>query len=358
MQNITPEQFKELQDRMCMPVGHVHAEYYLPDLFDKTNLGGIIFEFPSEQHLFRLERDEAFFLRFYHASPGTGTRVASIDLSVVPAAPHLFVVFSWSPEEIKLTIRPRGVPESKFVEAIGVASSKQFRVGTNRRVYQVGAKGVEVMGFNFHEDGKPIIQPTALDAWKETITAIDILATGQSSEGFIYEVVVTNLTLAVLVTGFEAYTKKRFLELEQEGIRPDMKKLIEAFYPKGQREAGIAAILEQEATAANVSVLQYIVSLNAINFQNFQKCKDAYNKAYGIKFGEIEQSSDIIQELQSFFQYRHKIIHISALMGVLDPDVVPSGRPVISNKKIAQNAKIYFANFIDKLHQTTLRLRK
>jgi len=356
MLNITPEQFKEIQDRICMPVGTFWFDYHSTDLFDKSNDGGIVLEIPSGQHLFRLERDKAFFLHYYHYSPGTGTRVASIDLNSVPASPNVFILFSWSPEEIKLTIRPREVSESQFVEAIGVISSKQFRVGADGRVYQFGDHGVVAMGFNIYEGGKPIVQPTALEAWKETVKAIDILETGQSSEGFIYEVVITNLTLAVLVTGFEAYTKKRYLEIEQEGVHPDTKEVIESFYPKGERDAGIAKLLEQEAIEAKVSVLQQIVSRNAINFQSFNKCKLAYNKAYGIKFGDLEQSSVVIKELQSFFQYRHKIIHISALLGALDIEV-PSGKPVISSKKIAQKAKICFGDFIDKLHQATLRLR-
>ena len=72
------------------------------------------------------------------------------------------------------------------------------------------------MGASFYKGGKPILQPTAIDAWKETIKATEILGTGKSDQGYIFETAVTNLTLAVLVTGFEAFTKKRFLEIEQE----------------------------------------------------------------------------------------------------------------------------------------------
>lgn len=345
----------EIQDAIRRPEGTCTFDYHSPDLFDKAKPGGIIFEIPSGQHLFRLERDNDFSIHFYHSSPGTGTRVATIDLNNLPPAPSMFIAFSWAPEEIKLHVGTK-VSGAELTSATGVASNKQFRVGNDGHVYQIGDHGVEVMGLNIYQTGIPIIQPTAIDAWEETVKSIDILATGQSTDGYIYESVVTNLTLAILVTGFEAYTKKRFLELEQEGLSPDITAVIKSFFPKKEQKAGIEALIQSEAIDANVSELQYIViNKRTINFQSYEDCKRAYNKGYGIKFGNL--SGTKLDALQSYIRYRHRIIHVSPLLGLLNQERVPPEEPVFSKKETAGIAKVCFKEFIQSLHSATLALR-
>lgn len=353
MQNIPPHIFRQMQEAIRRPEGTFTFNYKSPDLFDKEKPGGIILEIPSGQHLFRLERDNDLCIHFFHSSPGTGTRVATIDLKNLPPAPNVFMAFSWTPNEIKLHIGPR-LSGAKLASATGVASQRQFRVGKDGRVYQIGDHGVEVMGVSFYQAGQAIVLPTAKEAWGETVKAIEVLVTGQSTEGYIFEVVVTNLTLAILVTGFEAYTKKRFLELEQEGLVPDTGAIIDAFYPRKEREAGINALLESEAQDAGVSVLQHIVARDAINFQSYNNCKRAFNKGYGIKFGDLGLSSNTLEDLQSYIRYRHRIIHVSPSLGMLNQERVPPEEPVFPKKETAEKAKECFNEFIGALHETTL----
>ncbi len=356
MQNIPPHIFREIQEAICRPEGTFTFNYQSPDLFNKEKPGGIILEIPSGQHLFRLERDNDLFIHFYHSSPGTGTRVATIDLNNLMPAPNVFMAFSWTPEEIKLHIGPRE-SGANLSTATGVASQKQFRVGRDGHVYQVGDQGVEVMGVSIYQAGQPVVLPTALEAWTETVKAIEILASGESTEGYIFEVVVTNLTLAILVTGFEAYTKKRFLELEQEGLSPDTEAIIDAFYPKKEREAGIKALLESEAKDATISLLQHIVARDAINFQNYNNCKRAFNQAYGLRFGELNIAKNILESLQLYIRYRHRIVHVSPSIGMLNQERVPPEEPVFPKKETADSAKNCFKEFIEALHQATLSLR-
>jgi len=356
MNNIPPHIFKQIQEAILRPEGAFVFEYQSSDLFDKAKPGGTILEIPSGQHLFRLDRDSDFFMHFYHSSPGTGTRVATIDLKKLPAAvSQVFIAFSWTPQEIALHVGPR--PGSELLSATGIASNKQFRIGRDGHVYQIGDYGVQTMQVSIYQNGKPIILPTALEAWRETIQAIDILSKGESVAGYTYEVVVTNLTLAILVTGFETYSKKRFLELEEEGIAPNTNAIVEVFYPKKEREAGIEELLKAEAMDAHLSVLQHIVGRNAINFQSFEKCKLAYNKGYGIKFGELALSGNNIEDLQSYIKYRHKIIHVSPSLGMLNQESVPPAKPVFPKKETAEKARDCFEEFIESLHQATLRLR-
>ena len=161
----------------------------------------------------------------------------------------------------------------------------------------------------------------------------------------------------MLVTGFEAYSKKRFLELEQEGIAPKNDAIIKDFYPKKEREAGIQQLLEEEASEAGVSLLQHIVSRNTINFQNYDNCKRAFNKGYGIKFGELGATNETLGSIQSYIRYRHKIVHTSPVIGFLNQEHVPPQEPVFSNKQTASHAAGCFSVFIDLLHNKTLSLR-
>ena len=356
MINIPEQDFKQIQEVICHPEGTLTFDYSSPDLFNEKVPGGILLEIPSGQHFFRLERDDQLHLHYYHSSPGTGTRVASIDLKKLTPSETVFIAITWSPDNINLHFGPK-VKDVELVNVTGIASPKQFRIGKDGSIHQIGDKGVQVMGVNFYQGGTPILLPTAIEAWTETIHAIDILNTGQSDQGYAYDTVVTNLTLSILVTGFEAYTKKRFVELEEEGIKANTTKLIEAFYPRKERDAGIAQILKEEAEEKLISELQYILDRDIINFQSFKKCKLAYNKSYGIKFGEINLSTEALENLQKYIQYRHKIIHVSANLGVLNQETMHLEEPVFPSKETAKKAKDAFVEFIEKLHQATLALR-
>lgn len=116
-------------------------------------------------------------------------------------------------------------------------------------------------------------------------------------------------------------------------------------------------MLESEARDAGISLLQHIVSRGIINFQNYHDCKRAYNKAYGIKFGNLNLSSNTLEGLQSYIRYRHRIIHVSPSLGMLNQEKVPPEKPVFPKKETAENARECFSEFIEALHQATLSLR-
>jgi hypothetical protein len=356
MNNIPLNILKQIQEAMYTPVGSAVFKCYSKDLFDKSVKGGILLQVPSGEHLFRLERDDNLQIHFFHSSPGTATRVATIDLKDVPPSEHIFMSFTWSPSEINFYIGTR-TPGGKLFSAKGIPSQKQFRVGKDRRVYQICGHGVDVTDISFYRDGKPVLQPTALDAWRETVRATEILATGQSNLGYIFELAMTNLTLAVLVTGFEAYTKKRFLEIEQEGIMPDIDAVVNAFFPRKERDAGISEILKSEAKDIQETVLQSIVERGNINFQSYQKCKLAYNKAYQIKFGDLGLQPAALIRIKKYILYRHRIIHVSALLGFLNQPEFPLEEPVLPKKELASEAIKDFDNFIKRLHEATLKLK-
>jgi hypothetical protein len=353
--NIPPDVIEQIRQAIQRPEGTFRFEYTSEQLTQPGIPGGIIFELPAGGHVFRLERTADLLLNFFHSSPGTGTRIATVDLKTVPQCTRALIAFTWSPTDTQLYFGPR-IQGAQLLSATGKPSRRQLRVGRDGAIYQVGGDGVDVVGASIDQAGVPILQPTALDAWQQTVRAAEILKAGESPDGYIFEVVVANLTLSVLVTGFEAYTKTRFTELEKEGVRPNIDQLVAAFFSKRERERD--AILDQEAASAGTSMVRLIVESGAINFQSYGSCKRAYNKGFGIKFGEIGLTSTDVGRLQRLLKYRHRVVHVSPLLAVLNQADVPPEEPEFANKRFAQEAAQCFNAFVSSLHEATLTLRR
>ncbi len=356
MQNIPPGVLEQIRGAIRRPEGTCMFKYHSESLLDPAVPGGIILEIASGGHVFRLERTDDLLLRYYHSSPGTGTRVATIDLKEAPRCSRASIGFSWTPQETRLYFGPC-VPNTELMSASGVLSQRQFRVGKGGSLHQVGDEGVEVLGISVYEAGKPVLLPTAIEAWRNTKQAIEVLLSGTSSVGYMYEVVVANMTLSMLVTGFEVYAKTRFVELEDEGITPNVSAIIESFISRRERGAGIAPILAADASDRGITLLSLLIERGTINFQNYKDCKEAYNKAYGLRFGEIVGSAELAQ-LQRLIRYRHRITHVSPMTGFLNQPEVPPEEPVFSNLAMAKSALDVFDRFIGSLHTATLALRR
>ena len=105
-------------------------------------------------------------------------------------------------------------------------------------------------------------------------------------------------------------------------------------------------------------MLHYIIERDIINFQNFKKCKEAYKQGYNLKFGEIGSSGENLNALQKFIEYRHKIIHVSPSLGILNQDKLSNEEPVFPTKATRERAKEFFKIFIENLHKATLTLQR
>jgi len=188
---------------------------------------------------------------------------------------------------------------------------------------------------------------------------VETLLTGQSDVGYLFENVIANAVLSALVTGFEGYCQERFSELENEGVPADLGSLVHEFLSREEREKfDRGEELELQRQAAAQSISQQHMLAQRINFQNYDNSKSAFNRGYGIKFGELSPiSSQDLQELQKLIRYRHRIIHVSPLLGLLNFPECPPEAPVFSNKATAEAAIVRFDIFIRALHEKTLELR-
>ncbi len=340
MKNLSPEILAQISEALKRPEGTMTFTYTAEvDLYDPSIPGGIIFEVSSGGHYFRLERTNNAEIHFYHSSPGTGTRIAVVDLKEMKSSKKTFFGFSWSPKEINLHVGPK-IDGAELVSARGIPSSKTFRVAKDGGIVQIGDIGVQVMGIKIKQGGKTILEPTALESWSETKEAIKILHTGESKQGYIFDTIIANLTFPLMVTGFEVYTKRRFTELEEEGIVPDFKKIAQKMRPDKEYSNN------QEM-------------LNTVNFQDFKnECKSVYFYGYNIRFHELGIKSEDLEKLERIFDYRGRIIHNSSLLSMLNESLVPQQDPVFNSKSQAFEHLTILDNFIQELHKKTLSLKK
>lgn len=76
----------EIRAQANRPEGSITFVAEIDELFNQEMQGDIIFNVIAEGHIFLLERDSDFNVNFYHFSPGTGTRMATINLNNVKPA--------------------------------------------------------------------------------------------------------------------------------------------------------------------------------------------------------------------------------------------------------------------------------
>lgn len=355
---VPPETAEQIRNAMKRPEGTLEFVYSFDGLFDPALGHGILFEVVAGAIIFRLERDPDLNLHFFHSSPGTGTRVASVDIKPLKGSTKVLIGLVWSPNETRLHVGDLRKDGEQLLIGVGKPSPRQFRVDSSGAICQVGDEGVQVMGISVFAKGRLILQPTAIEAWNSTVEAIKILLTGTSPKGYIFEVISTNMIIVMLVTGFEIYCKRRFLELEEEGISADFDSLSKKCFSSGERGRGEIEAIMQEALADGISPMKKIVDQGRIDFQNYERCKLAFNKGYGIRFGEdIGVSNMLLEEVQRLISFRHKIVHLSPLLGMLNQEQVPPQKPIFPSRQYAEKAVNTFDSFIQGLHSATLRLR-
>ena len=322
---------------------------------DADSNGFLMAPIISGEHIFVLERDGNF-VNFYHSSPGTGTRFTSVDFGLVPQSNLIRLAITWAPAEIVFHLGT-AEPVNYRVSASGQASKKQFRVTSEGELIQIGSKDFDGIRLKIMGGEPPILLPTAIESWRDTRQAILVLLAGTSKEVDLFEIVVSNMALVLLISGLESYTKYRMNEMESEGILPDTQAIIDKFLTGKKKSKESIEQLKQKAVENNNTILKEIITRKYINFQNFHDCRIAYKKAFGVMFDNIGLQQSEIEQLKKIFDYRISIIHVSATSGILNHSEVPPEEPVFSNIELARASLDLMSKFIDKLHDATLKIK-
>ncbi len=342
---------EKIRQQINIPEGTVSFRYRSTELLNRFLTGGIIFEEISGKRIFRLERTNDFFLKFYYSSPGVETRVAFIDLRKFKFCDVFLITFTWSPKEINLFLGMM-ISGGESLSSKGEICDFELRTDHNS-TYQIGDKNINIIGVSVFQDGKQVLSPTAINSWHDTKKALEILKTGKSDEGYIYESLLANMIILILVTGFESYTKKRILELEEGGIviRTDN------FFSDYQKKSEKFKIYQEESQKDNITLLKYMIDKRIINFQNFKECHHLFDKLINISFYHLGIDRDSLEKLKEFIIFRHHLIHSSILNNIVNESKLSTEAPIISDQKLATKAIDIFDLFINKLHNKTLEIR-
>lgn len=365
---------EDVLDKLNRPRGAFTFSYQSKSLMDKNIPNATLFEFSTGSQIFHLSRNEKFDIVFRYSTPGTGTRQATINIADYEYSEDFFFALIWKPEDINLYIGIEGITK-ELLKAKGIESLPQYQEDKLGNIVQIGDMGVTVLDARIYQGGQQTLMPTAINTWKSTLESTKILLQSTSTEGYMFEVIRANYILVSLVTGYEVFSKKRFSEIQSEGIQPDIKRLYDSTYSNKyryrndlisrllkkylgvKRETNYFEELIAEANEKQMSTSEYFAT-QAINFQNFDKNKEAYNKAYNIKFGEMGIDSQIIENVRKYIDFRHRIIHVSPIEAILNPEQIPREQPIFSNDKLAYQAIGDYSDFVDALHKQTLDLNR
>lgn len=326
-----------------------------PGLHDPHQTDGFLLLVVTGAHVFRLRRaDQGERIVAEHSSPGTGTRAASLDLRELAPCEKLEVTLTWSPAEVRLHLFDRSTRQ--LLQSVAAPAEFDLWVDESGNVVQVGAANIEVMNARVYAGGKELLSPPARRSWAETKSACNILlsARGSEPEAYLRNVITANASLSILVTGFEVYSKKRFQEVAAEGVPPDLSALVRAFGSREERDqlssGATPAVLATDSALDDV--------LEWINFQSYDRAKRAWNRGYGIVFGDdLGVSSSLLERLQRLLEYRHRIVHVSPMLGMLNGPQVPPEEPEFPGFEFASKAILLMDEFVTALHGATLRLR-
>lgn len=177
-----------------------------------------------------------------------------------------------------------------------------------------------------------VLDSTAIESWNENIKAIEVLLRATSEEGYLFDVVKANYAAVSLVTGIEAYNKRRLQELEREGYALDFDLLAE-------NSGGKYTKLKIFAPTANY-------------FQSLSDMKDIWKHLTGLSIAEIHPEA--WQKFRTMlFSHRHVVVHAHSFRSEL-PNTRDRKMRFITNE--IEDFKSVSEEFIERLHAKTKTL--
>jgi hypothetical protein len=261
------------------------------------------------------------------------------------------IFLTWHPDSVSLFLGPLEGEQKLLQSEGGEESPMRLLVGENGEIYEVGDAGIEVAGFRAYEGDRLVVEPTAIETWRNTLDAIGVLQEGRVEEDARFEIAQANAVVTMLVTGLEAYGQKRFRELTGEGITPNLIALAQAF-PKVQG----GTVEPVSLPPGDESGVLLYVERSVINFQIYEALLKAYRAAYGLRITkDAGVSSEDVRRLKAAILQRHRVIHVSPLEVIRSkPGQDP---PEFVSRDYAEETVALFTRFIDALHASTLALR-
>ena len=324
------------------------------DVLDLSEDNRYFFDVQLGGSKFVLFRDKYLNIRFIHSRPESDIRIATIGLAGLRVNERVSIICTWSNDGDSLSVSDVFSPSFIYaaqqtkgvILPLGVSSASVHGKLWSTGSYRKSLADVEL------SDAKGL--------WDWHLTSVHNLIDGLSAcwsveeckwRNALFKSTLAMQCIVILVTGFEAYTRSRFAEMDKEGKEPNVGALLKRFDPKGYSKKE----REEHRNATGGSELSGVLEIRngkgLINFQNFQQCKDAYNKGYGIKFGELWNIGLTPRRIQNYIKYRHATIHSK---GVPTIGYDTKGYPLLVDIPQVEEAASDFSCFVEALHVETL----
>lgn len=211
---------KDIANLLCRSEATAGIPISIQELHDAMTSNIPIKQIVAREHLFIIVfSDDKKTLDFYYSSPAVGTRKASLytsDVLKVLQSRNMEAIigFSWTPQEMSFSINSKNSPLSFGTK--GGESDKKFRVDKFGNIAEIS---INTSNLHFYIDGKMNLSPTAIETWDDTIKTVKLIVEkGYLEDEFQYNASITNSIISMVVSGFEIYHQKRFLEIQGEGI--------------------------------------------------------------------------------------------------------------------------------------------
>ncbi|MGZ4924479.1 MAG: hypothetical protein ACXV5H_11105 [Halobacteriota archaeon] len=267
-------------DNLSEEAGTLQFTLASSDVLDLSADNRYFFDVKLGESHFELLRDKHLNVRFIHACSGTDIRIATISLAGLRASERLSVILTWSKEGDSLSVSDVFSPNYVYAAQQtkgGVLPREGNSASVHGKLWSTGS---------YRKSAANVELSEAKGLWDWHLASVYNLIDGLSAcwsvqeckwRNALFKSTVSMQCIVILVTGFEAYTRKRFAEME-EGKSPNINALLKRFdsknYSKKEREEYVKATGRSNLS----SILEIRNGKGLINFQNFQQCKDAFNK--------------------------------------------------------------------------------
>jgi len=325
------------------------------NLLDYQDQDIFIFDEQIGTSSFALYKDKHLNLVFVHSSAETGTRKVSVDLNGLKINERIFVVLDWSKEQDFLCAADMfDFEDMRHAKAL---EQKQYKTPMPK----VFVKGILTSVHVSKTSLAKVHMSNAKGQWDWNLINVQNVIDGLKScaeeactvRNPLFELAIVKQCIVMLVTGLEIYSRARFVEMERKGKNPDINALLANFDRKNRWQNDRDDYVRTTGNSVLMSLLEIPKGRGLINFQNYEDCKDAYNKGYGVRFGELSGIGTILVGIQSYIMLRHVIIHNQIEPAEPVIGYGPQGNPFYLDISFVEQAIYECSYFVDALHAAT-----
>ena len=279
----------------------------------------IVFDIPTGNVLYRLFITPKCVLSFLYSSPGLGALIAQISMDQFGDFDDCLAVLRWSSKGIKLSagVRPdtgKGIIHVEGEKWMGLYPL----VGSNGFVVELSP---QMQHFQFRIGDKLVAEIPAINYWnfiKENAIELVTIAEEQSNN-YNRQILICRLTIVMIVSGFETYARKRFIEMLKEGRTTNEQKFINKFLSTWERSSERIQEIQNIAMKKELSLLAYLIEKRTVNFQDLNQVKRAFTSTFNMRLAdEVTFKSNEFSRVHVFIKYRHLISHSDPALTIMN----------------------------------------